>query len=141
MRSELDDLNDDVVAYLEPYWAAGSVNVTPKVQAAIDFLTDFLTVHNGYAYSATVKQAAKLEGISEGMLAKARKYLRLIVTTEEPPPWFAYGYSVWHVRCEDAHEWTLIDKTMVLHDESDNCDPIEFDPYYECQRCHAPWPS
>jgi hypothetical protein len=141
MRTELDDLYDDISTYLVPHWQASSVRVTAKVQVAIDFLTKFLNEHNGFAYSADIKRAAKLEGISEGMLTKARRYLRLVVSREDPPPWFAYGCSVWHFRCEGAHEWTVIDKSMALSEASDNCDPIEFDPYYACRRCQAPWPS
>ena len=47
MRTELDDLYDDVAAYLAPHWAAGSIKVTPKVQGAIDFLKAYLTKRNG----------------------------------------------------------------------------------------------
>ena len=39
MRTELDDLYADITSYLAPHWVAGSINITPKVQGAIDFLT------------------------------------------------------------------------------------------------------
>jgi len=142
VRTELDDLYDDVAAYLMPHWAAGSIKVTLKVQRAIDFLTAYLTKRDGTAPSADIKRAAKAEGVSEGMLTKARKVMRLVITTEDPPEWFAYGYSHWSMRCEgDDLQWGLVDKTLQLAEQADHCDPIDFDPYYQCKRCKAPWPS
>ncbi|MEV0073551.1 AAA family ATPase [Amycolatopsis sp. NPDC050768] len=51
-------------------------------EAAQDWLRDYLTEHGGEAASAEAKQAAKIDGITERTLARARTKLGITVRTE-----------------------------------------------------------